>query len=61
MGPQKVKVNSPRNFLRKSETKPSDKKPFEYPGPKKEALPGADDLNYKDRDYFFLFLNSRLT
>ena len=53
MGPQKVKVNSPRNFLRKSETKPSDKKPFEYPGPKKEALPGADDLNYKGRDHFF--------
>ena len=51
MGPQKVKVNSPRNFLRKSEMKPSEKKSFQYPGPKKEALPGADELNYKDRDF----------
>ena len=47
MGPQKVKVNSPSNFLRKSECSKPEKKPFSYPGPKKEPLPDQKQLKYK--------------
>ena len=46
MGPQKVKVNSPSNFLRKSDPPKCDKKPFTYPGSKKEPLPDQKQLKY---------------
>ena len=46
MGPQKVKVNSPSNFLRKSDPPKCGKKPFTYPGSKKEPLPDQQQLKY---------------
>lgn len=46
MGPQKVKVNSPSKFLRKSDQPKPEKKAFTYPGPKKEPLPNPKKLKY---------------
>jgi hypothetical protein len=47
MGPQKVKVNSPSQFLRKKDQKKANNEPFSYPGSKKEPLPDQKQLQYK--------------